>query len=240
MDLNSKLAVLDQICRIYDEFVAKLDMACKKYCAVCCTRNVTMTTLEGYLIVTHMISNGKSGLFENIERAIPKRRFQPRTTTNRLADLCMKGEDPPVEIHENSDGSCPLLKDNLCPIYQVRPFGCRCFVSKKDCRKQGYAEVDSFILTVNNLFLQFIEHVDSQGFSGNLIDVLKFMASKKNRHNYKRNTLDNPDTGLIPNLKITVLMIPPEHRVKIKPILKDLQSINPNIGAPVKPAESSE
>ena len=27
MDLNSKIAVLDQICRIYDEFVAKLDIA---------------------------------------------------------------------------------------------------------------------------------------------------------------------------------------------------------------------
>jgi len=225
MDLNSKLAVLDQIYNIYDEFIAKLDIACKKYCAGCCTRNVTMTTLEGYLIITRMISYGKSGLFENIERAIPKRRFQPQTTTNRLADLCMKGEDPPVEENESLNGSCPLLKDNLCPIYQVRPFGCRCFVSKKDCRKQGYAEVDSFILTVNNLFLQFIEHVDSQGFSGNLIDVLKFMALKKNRRNYKRNTLDHPDTGLIPNLKITVLMIPPEHRVKIQPILNALHNI---------------
>ncbi len=229
MDLNSKLAVLDQIYRVYDEFVARLHTACKKYCAGCCTRNVTLTTLEGYLIATHMISYGKSSLFENIERAIPERRFQPKTTTNRLADLCMKGENPPEEKHENSNGCCPLLKDNLCPIYPVRPFGCRCFVSKKDCRKQGYAEVDPFILSVNNLFLQFIEHVDSQGFSGNLIDVLKFMATKNNRHNYKRNTLNNSDTGLIPNLKITVLMIPPEHRVKIKPILKALQNIKPDL-----------
>jgi hypothetical protein len=226
MDLNSKLAVLDQIYKIYDKFVAKLDIACKKYCAGCCTRNVTMTTLEGYLIATHMISYGKSGLFEHIERAIPKKRFQPQTTTNRLADLCMKGEDPPVEIHENSNGCCPLLKDNLCPIYPVRPFGCRCFVSKEDCRKKGYAQVDPFVITVNNLFLQFIEHVDSQGFSGNLIDVLIFMASEKNRRNYQRNTLDYPDTGLISNLKITVLMIPPEHRVKIRPILNALKKIS--------------
>jgi Fe-S-cluster containining protein len=225
MNLNAKLAVLDQIYRVYDEFAANLHIACKKYCAGCCTRNVTMTTLEGYFIATHMISYGKSSLFENIERAIPKRRFQPKTTTNRLADLCMKGEDPPVEGNERLNGSCPLMKNNLCPIYQVRPFGCRCFVSKHDCRDKGYAEVDPFILSVNNLFLQFVEHVDSQGFSGNLIDVLKFMASKKNRHNYKMNTLENPDTGLILNLKITVLMIPPEHRVKIKPILSALQNI---------------
>ncbi len=229
MDLNSKLGILDQIYRVYDEFVAGLHTACKKYCAGCCTRNVTLTTLEGYFIATHMISYGKSSLFENIERAIPERRFQPKTTTNRLADLCMKGEDPPEEKHENLSESCPLLKDNLCPIYPVRPFGCRCLVSKQDCRKQGYAEIDPFILSVNNLFLQFIEHVDFQGFSGNLIDVLKFMASKNNRRSYKRNTLNNPDTGLIPNLKITVLMIPPEHRVEIKPILNALQNIKPDL-----------
>jgi len=225
MDLNSKLAVLDQIYRVYDEFVANLHIACKKYCAGCCTCNVTMTTLEGYCIAKHMISYGKSSLFENIAKAIPARRFQPQTTTNRLADLCATGEDPPVEGNERLNGSCPLMKDNLCPIYQVRPFGCRCFVSKHDCRDKGYAEIDPFILSVNNLFLQFIEHVDSQGFSGNLIDVLKLMASKINRHNYKRNTLNNSDIGLIPNLKITVLMIPPEHRVKIKPILNALQRI---------------
>ena len=225
MDLNSKIAVLNQIYSVYDEFLHTLHMACKKYCAECCTRNVTLTTLEGYLIATHMISYGKSGLFENIESALPKKRFQPLTTTNRLADLCMKGGDPPEEKHHDSNERCPLLKDNLCPIYPVRPFACRCFVSKKDCWKQGYAEVDPFVLSVNNLFLQVIEHVDSQGFSGNLIDVLKFMASKNNRHNYKKNTMDHPDAGLIPNLKITVLMIPPEHRVEITPILKALQNI---------------
>ncbi len=225
MDLNSKIAALDQIYRVYDEFVNRLDIACKKYCAGCCTRNVTLTSLEGYLIATRIISSGKSNLFENIESALPKKRFHPLTTTNRLADLCMKGENPPEEIHHDSNERCPLLKDNLCPIYPVRPFACRCLVSKKDCRKQGYAEVDPFVLSVNNLFLQVIEHVDFQGFSGNLIDVLNFMASKDNRHNYKKNTMEHPDTGLIPNLKITVLMIPPEHRFEITPILKALQTI---------------
>ena len=225
MDLNSKLAVLDQIYGVYDEFAANLNIACKKYCAGCCTHNVTMTTLEGYLIVKNMISYGQSSLFENIEKATPKKRFQPQTTTNRLADICIKGKDLPKEENDYSRGSCPLLKDNQCPIYRVRPFGCRCFVSKHDCREKGYAEVDSLVLTVHNLFLQFIENVDFQGFSGNLIDILTFMASKKNRHNYKIDTLENPDAILIPNMRIKVLMIPPEHRVKIMPILKDLQSI---------------
>jgi hypothetical protein len=51
------------------------------------------------------------------------------------------------------------------------------------------------------------------------------MASKTNRRNYKKNPQNHPGSGSIPNLKITVLMIPPEHRVEITPILKALQNI---------------
>ena len=50
MNLAKKLVVLEQIYEIYDNFAKGLDVACKKYCANCCTRNVTMTTLEGYKI----------------------------------------------------------------------------------------------------------------------------------------------------------------------------------------------
>lgn len=225
MDLETKLAVLKQIYSIYDDFVGNLNVACKKYCAQCCTSSVIMTTLEGYLVADHMISDGKSNLFGNVKRATPQKRFQPQTTTNKLASLCVKGKDLPEEKYDYLRGNCPLLKDYVCPVYPVRPFGCRCFVSKHDCREKGYAEVDSFVLTVNNLFLQFIEHVDAQGFTGNLADVLILMASKENRHSYKINKLKNPDTGLIPNMQIKVLMIPPEHRIKVKPILNALQNI---------------
>jgi hypothetical protein len=62
MDLNSKVAILDRIYGVYDEFAANLHIACKKYCAGCCTHNETMTTLEGYLIVKNMISYGQSSL----------------------------------------------------------------------------------------------------------------------------------------------------------------------------------
>ena len=59
MDLNSKVAILDRIYGVYDEFAANLHIACKKYCAGCCKHNETMTTLEGYLIVKNMISYGQ-------------------------------------------------------------------------------------------------------------------------------------------------------------------------------------
>ena len=225
MDIDTKLAVLDQIYRIYDDFASTLKVACKKYCDQCCTPKVTLTTLEGYLVAEYIIAGEKLNLFENVKKALAKKRFQPQTTINKIADLCIKGKDFPQEKNDYVKGSCPLLKDHQCPVYLVRPFGCRCFFSKHDCREKGNADIDSFVLTVNNAFLQFIEHVDFQGFSGNLTDVLMLMASRKNRHNYKMNKLKNPAPGLITNLPIKVLMIPPEHRIKIKPILNTLQNI---------------
>jgi len=225
MDIDKRLAVLGKIYGIYDDFSRNLDVACKRFCDQCCTPNVTMTTLEGYLIAENMISDGESDLFEKVKTATSKKRFQPKTTTNRLADLCIKGKDIPDEESDFTGGSCPLLKDHECPVYRVRPFGCRCFVSKHDCREKGYADVDPFIISVNSVFLQFVEHVDYKGFSGNLADVLILMASQENRHNFRINTLKNPHSGLTANMPIKVLMIPPEHRIKIKPILKALESI---------------
>ena len=225
MYLEQRLDILNKIYGLYNDVAKNLDVACKKYCAACCTPNVTMTTLEGYLIADHMISNGQTDLFEVIQSRISKNRFKPKITFNKIADLCRKGSDPPEEEKTYSNKSCPALKDNLCPIYKVRPFGCRCFISKHDCSKAGYAEVDPFDMTVNTLFMQFVEHIDFMGFSGNFADVLLLMASNENRENYKKNTLKHPGTDFVSNLEIKVLMIPPEHRMKVKPVLDALLSI---------------
>ena len=56
-------------------------------------------------------------------------------------------------------------------------------------------------------------------------DVLLLLATKENRDHYKMNTLKPQGTEFIPNLQITVLMIPPEHRIKIKPLLDALMRI---------------
>jgi len=225
MCLEQRLSVLNKIYGLYNDVAKNLDVACRKYCAACCTPNVTMTTLEGYLIANHMTSNGQANLFRNIQSKISRNRFKPQITTNRLADLCMKGDDPPEEEKKHSNKSCPVLKDNLCPIYEVRPFGCRCFISKQDCSKAGYAEIDPFAMTINTLFMQFVEHIDSMGFSGNFADVLLLMASKENHVYYKMNILNHPGADLVPNLKIKVLMVPPEHRMKVKPVLDALLNL---------------
>jgi Fe-S-cluster containining protein len=222
MVLEQRSDILNKIYGLYDDVVKNLDMACKKYCAACCTPNVTMTTLEEYLIADHMIANGQADIFENIQEKRSKNRFKPKITTNRLADLCMKGNDLPQEEKKHSNKNCPVLKDNLCLIYDVRPYGCRCFMSTHDCSKAGYAQIDPFVMTLNTLFMQFIEHIDFMGFSGNFADVLLLMASKENQENYKMNTLSHPGADFVSNFKIEKLMVPPEHRVKVKPAVDAL------------------
>ena len=80
-------------------------------------------------------------------------------------------------------------------------------------------------MTVSTLFMQFVEHIDFMGFSGNFADILLLMASKENRDHYKMNILTHRGADFVPNLKIKVLMVPPEHRMKVKPLLDALLSI---------------
>ncbi len=224
MDLNSKLAVLDKIYRIYDAFAGTLDIACKRYCSLCCTVNVTMTTLEGCKIAGSVISEEKRYLFEKIRYASSIQRFRPPETINMLAERCLEGGDISEEGN-TFPGECPLLFNNECTVYNERPFGCRCFVSRQNCSKSGSATVDDFVLTVNNIFLQVIEHVDERGFSGNMTDVLLFLENAENRDNLLSLKMINPSSVLIRNHQLRILMIPPEHRKEIQPILDSLNRL---------------
>jgi hypothetical protein len=224
MKLSSKLAVLDRIYAIYDEFAVSLDLACKKYCSHCCTTSVTLTTVEGYKIIKKWESEGNTQWIEKIEQASKQPHFQLKITTNQLANMCAAGIEPPAE--ENTGWNiCPFLTDDLCPLYTARPFGCRCLVSRHDCGKEGYAEIDDFVLSVNTLFLQTIEHMDAGGCTGNLLDMLGVMAVKENRQAYADRKWECLSAGLIANQPLKVLMIPPEHRTKMEPILQSLQEI---------------
>ena len=78
MDINIKLAILIQVYKIYDEFSKSLDLACEKFCAQCCTNHVIMTTLEGYMIVEHLLSEARPVLLENVETGLSDTRVQPK------------------------------------------------------------------------------------------------------------------------------------------------------------------
>ncbi len=224
MDLKTKLAILDQLYSIYSDFSSGLTMACGKLCADCCTRNVTMTSLEAYRIVDRLKSEDRRDLFDRLQAETGKKRFQPETTANKLADLCMRGDDVPVEEIDPNWGKCPLLSADECPIYADRPFECRGLYSKTNCRNTGHADMDTFTVSVNSVFRQYIEHVDESGVSGNLTDILLLIEADENRKNY-RNSLLRLTRSTVSNQSIPTLMIPPEHRQKIEPILESIHNI---------------
>lgn len=225
MNLNDKLNVLEQMAAIYDRFTEAFDLACEKYCAHCCTANVTMTTLEGYRILSHLENVGETQYIETINKNALPGRFSPQVSINRMADICSRDGDPPEETLIPDIGPCPVLNDNACPFYEVRPFGCRCMVSAKNCGETGFADMDPFILTVNDVFLQHAEHIDAQGYTGNFADVMQFFRLEENRKNYAAGQPGKDHKGLVANQPVFVLMIPPEHRERIQPLLKQIRSI---------------
>jgi Fe-S-cluster containining protein len=219
------MAILKQLYGIYDDFIRKQNVCCIKKCNFCCTLNVTLTTLEGNNIIEYIKLNHKRELFDILKNNLHKERFIPKVTINNLAEMVCNGVDPPEETIDSNWGSCPLLTNQECPIYPVRPFGCRCLVSQVPCRDNGHAKMDPFVLTVNHIFLQIIEHVDNQGFLGNLTDILLLLEPVEMRKNYSRSKL-KPGQKKLKNSQIKFLMIPPEHRLRVKPILEAVQKIN--------------
>lgn len=225
MELSTKLTVLERMVDIYDEFVSQFDLACEKYCAHCCTANVTMTTLEGYRIITHLEETANLTCLRTIAKQSHPDRFMPLLSINRMADICAHDGEPPEEHLNPEAGPCPVLSDDACSLYSVRPFGCRCMVSARNCGQTGFADMDPFILTVNDVFLQHLEHIDAQGYTGNFVDVMQFLNSEDNRNQYVAGQLGAPPAGLVPNQPVFVLMIPPEHRERIQPLMAKVRSI---------------
>jgi Fe-S-cluster containining protein len=226
MDVKTKLMILDKIYQIYDKLARETDLACKTHCSTCCTRNVTMTSLESYRLLEYMTSNKKTHVLKKLEKESEQQRFIPEITTNTLAAMCAKGDDPPDEDIDHLWGACPFLQDNLCTVYEARPFGCRCFTSKIDCSVKGYAEVDPFDMTVNHLFLQYIEHIDANGYYGNLTDMVQYINVIENQTSEGVTRKNKIKKMLLQNQPITTLLIPQEHKEKIQPIIHALNSIN--------------
>ena len=231
MEIATKIDMLVGIYKVYDDFSKNLTMACKRGCATCCTENVTMTTLEGYCILKHLLSKEKTDLLHAFHGTAQRGRFQPTLSTNELAALCLRGEDPPEEDNDGSGAACPFLRHSECAIYPWRPFGCRCFFSTEVCASVAYAVVSPFLLTVNTVFLQFIEHIDTGGLFGNMNDVLRFLGSETRCSYYETyatvNSLDRLDGlgGIARNMAIPALLVPPEHQQRLKPILEELGKI---------------
>lgn len=226
MHPDAKLTLLERLMAIYDRFMGQFDPACQKYCSHCCTANVTMTTLEGYRLIAYLEQRGDLHFLESISRKRHPDRFMPRVSINHMADICARGGAPPDEPLDPQAGPCPILEDHACPIYSVRPFACRCMVSAVNCGRTGYADMDPLILAVNEVFLQFLEHVDAHGYSGNFVDVMQFLGSGDGRRQYAAGRGNAPPAGLVANQPASVLMIPPQHRERIQLLLSQIRTLH--------------
>lgn len=211
MSITIRAKLLQEIYRIYDGFIADFNLYCNKSCSTCCTRNITATSLESFLIINQWEPVTEKNLRQCIEAVADLPRFQPHITINQFADLCAKGLETPEEIIDPKVGTCPMLLDGICQIYDVRPFGCRAMVSTVNCAVTGEADMPDFVLAVNNVFLQYIEALDLNGFQGNLIDVL-----------LHANAPARANPNLLTNYPLSVLMIPPAYRERIHPLLDAL------------------
>ncbi len=209
------LEALEKIYALHADLMGTMDLACRAGCDLCCTRNVTVTSLEAGLIVRHLEKASLLRLLEKIKSTKQLPRFQPLTTTNTLAHLCRNGQTPPEEEWDPAWRPCPLLEDHRCSIYEVRPFACRCMVSKSVCQPGGQAEIDDFLLAIHTVFLQFIEHADTAGCSGNLIDMLA------------RSSVDSclEKHGFVPNRPIEMILLPPEYQTRGQKIIVDLSAL---------------
>lgn len=219
-----RLEGLRRLYALYDRFLADQEpMACRRGCADCCTRDVTLTTLEGAYIQTQLTPGQWRVLQDQVRCQSDRPRYHPQMTTNALARHCLEGRDPPREDFPVERLSCPLLHDACCPVYALRPFGCRCLVSRQACGPHGYAEVDEWVLTVNTLFMQAIEHLDRPGCFGNFSDVVLAIAVD--------GEVDHPAAagcgafGLLANQPIPAFMIPPGHRARAAALVAEIQRV---------------
>jgi hypothetical protein len=77
LNLKNKLNILVKdfiICT--NIFIKDYTHACKRYCADCCTCNLTMTTLEAYYLVENLISDNKIKILKRLANS-PQQRFRP-------------------------------------------------------------------------------------------------------------------------------------------------------------------
>ena len=173
-DLCQKKELLKNFYCVYSDWVRRFPLACRKGCAACCTQSVTMTSLEGEIILDFIKVQGREKwLRAELAESIPGK-SRPLITTNQFAEACLNQ----LDVDSNAFGCwdftpCIFLEENICSIYEVRPFGCRSFGSIVRCTEDRTAEMAPIHLTVNTVLGQIIEHLNSDnGYWAGMMDIL--------------------------------------------------------------------
>jgi Fe-S-cluster containining protein len=170
----NKKEILQAIFGVYEEWTFNKEFACEKCCAACCTQNVTMTAVEGELLLQHVREHKLQKWFTNsLQNCNGENTKQPILTHNTFAKNCLQGIETDMGEPPLQQKPCLFLaEDNSCRIYEARPFGCRCFFSLADCRTSGTAKQPDELLGINTVTMQIIEHLGQKEFWGNIYDIL--------------------------------------------------------------------
>lgn len=171
-----KKAILETIYACFDEWSKRFAFSCSRGCAFCCTQNVTITAVEAQILLDYIDSQGmRKWLVSKLAAGLPPRR--EIITTNQFAQSCLNGDDPPL-ADSDFDSVCPFLENELCMVYPVRPFSCRCFSSTVVCRRGGSAVVPPVYLSAATAVSQIIEHLGQFNIWGNMLHVLYVLGSE--------------------------------------------------------------
>lgn len=162
--------------QLYELALQPPGYACRKGCATCCTQSVTMTAWEGDLILDSLPPAELAAYMSKVEEGQLKR---PAMTTNRYLRQFIEQKAASGEESAWSFAPCPFLVEQACAIYAVRPFMCRGFVSRTDCRQTGFAEVPPQVVLLNTVIQQVLEHLAVGRSWGLLSDILNQAGSPK-------------------------------------------------------------
>ncbi len=217
----SDLKALEAIYKFYDEFLKGTPLACKKGCSTCCTTNVSMTSLEArYILESGLLSKD---LMARLKEAAATDHFIPSTTINTSAAMCLSENQMPEETSPVTFDPCPLLTDEgLCSIYEARPFSCRAMCSETVCTEGGEAYMAPFLVTVNLAMYQILEHIDSEGWYGNMLDILEVVKDSREESLQAAAEMEGK---IKTNRPIPCFIIPPDDIMRFKSYMRRLSKM---------------
>ncbi len=196
-----------------EELAQGQERACGPGCATCCTDRVLLTGVEARLLAAHLAKQAGEGgreLLGLVLKSPVAAGGRPASTVNGLARRCVLGQEPPAEDEPpGPPGVCPLLAEGLCRAYQARPLACRVMISRRQCQTGGWADQDSWWLTLGTAFFQLVEQASAGEPFGLLPEVLAAEDGAAG-------------PGLLVCENLAGIPAPPEHQARLGGILEKL------------------
>jgi Fe-S-cluster containining protein len=216
---RQKIHLLEKIYRFYDGLTRSLSpWKCKSGCSDCCTPLAILTSLEA----AYLWERNGDILAKRIdafgELILPALAY----TTNEQADLSLAETDFVQEAQEKTMRRCPLLDNDRCSCYEVRPLMCRMMLSSVDCASTGCAEFSSELLSLNTALLQIVEDLDKEGWSGYLVHLAPHFQDPLFASAYAAGKPVLEDNRLPRNRRNPGLLVPPEHQIQVRRWMEDL------------------